>query len=185
MLAVVLESLFHLVISSEITVALGQDEELVVRYPLYVTGKPEEEYNGRLQVVSNIYPEVKPMVKVIETGPITVFHERRKLKIGKTVNATPSVDNNEYEVILRGKNDGTAVITNVEITDFLPRGFELVGKPIEEPVVGFEEHSSINSGRAMKWIFEYVEPGQKVEIRYKIRALEDHDPIDVFRTLVG
>jgi hypothetical protein len=165
--------------------ALGEDDELTVKYPLYATGKPKEEYNGSITVIANVYPEVKPVTKEAEAGPITVVHERRKLKIGKMVKATSSEEANEYEVILRGSNDGTAVIPSVEITDFLPQGFELVGETREEPTVGFEEHSSVNSGRAMKWIFENVEPNQKVEIRFKIKAPGEHDPKEVYKMLVG
>jgi hypothetical protein len=165
--------------------ALSENEELVVKYPLYAIGKPDEEYDGSVSASANIYPEVKPIVREAEAGPITVVHERRKLKIGKMVAATSSQDENEYEVILRGNNDGTAVIPSVEITDFLPQGFELVGDTIEDPQVGFEEHSSVNSGRAMKWIFENVEPDQKVEIRFKIKAPGDHDPKEVYKMLVG
>jgi uncharacterized repeat protein (TIGR01451 family) len=101
------------------------------------------------------------------------------------VSSTSSEETNEYEVVLRGVNDGTAVIQNVEITDFLPNGFELVGETHEDPEVGFEEHSSVNNGQAMKWIFEEVQPEQKVEIRFKIRAPGEHDPAEVYRMLVG
>jgi len=165
--------------------ALSENDELTIKYPLYATGKPDEEYNGSIIVSANVYPEVKPITKEAEAGPITVVHERRKLKIGKMVAATSSEGANEYEVILRGVNDGTAVIPSVEITDFLPQGFELVGETIEDPAVGFEEHSSVNSGRAMKWVFENVEPDQKVEIRFKIKAPGEHDPKEVYKMLVG
>ena len=165
--------------------AMSENDELTVKYPLYATGKPEEEYDGSISVSANVYPEVKPITKEAQAGPITVVHERRKLKIGKMVAATSSEGANEYEVILQGANDGTAVIPSVEITDFLPQGFELVGETIEDPVVGFEEHSSVNSGRAMKWVFENVEPDQKVEIRFKIKAPGEHDPKEVYKMLVG
>jgi uncharacterized repeat protein (TIGR01451 family) len=164
---------------------LAQDEEILVKYPLYATAKPEEEFTGIVTVLGNIYPEVKPISAEAEAGPITVVHERRKLKIGKMVSSTSSEETNEYEVVLRGVNDGTAVIQNVEITDFLPNGFELVGETHEDPEVGFEEHSSVNNGQAMKWIFEEVQPEQKVEIRFKIRAPGEHDPAEVYRMLVG
>jgi hypothetical protein len=162
-----------------------QDQEILVKYPLYATAKPEEEFNGTVTVLGNMYPEVKPISAEAEAGPITVVHERRKLKIGKMVSSTSSEEANEYEVVLRGTNDGTAVIKNVEITDFLPQGFELVGETHEDPEVGFEEHSSVNNGQAMKWIFQEVQPDQKVEIRFKIRAPGEHDPAEVYRMLVG
>ncbi|MHA1941078.1 MAG: HEAT repeat domain-containing protein [Candidatus Hodarchaeales archaeon] len=164
---------------------LKENEEMLVKYPYHVTAKPEEEFAGKVTVLGNIYPEVKPISKEAEAGPITVIHERRKLKIGKMVSSTSGEDRNEYEVVLRGTNDGTALITNVEITDFLPQGFELAGDTHEDPPVGFEEHSSVNNGRAMKWIFQEVQPGQKVEIRFKIRAPGEHDPAEVFRMLTG
>ena len=165
--------------------ALGEEEELLVKYPLYATAKPDEEFMGQLAVLANIYPEVKPISKDAEAGPITVLHERRKLKIGKMVASTSSEDTNEYEVVLRGVNDGTATITNVEIIDFLPQGFELAGETHEDPPVGFEEHSSVNNGRAMKWVFDKVQPEQKVEIRFKIRASGEYDPHEVYKMLLG
>ena len=165
--------------------ALAEGEELIVKYPLYATAKPEEEFSGQVTALANVYPEVKPIQKEAEAGPITVIHERRKLKIGKGVSSTSSEDSNEYEVRLRGVNDGTATITNVEITDFLPAGFELVGDTHEDPPVGFEEHSSVNNGRAMKWIFSEVAPDQKVEIHFKIRASGEYEPKEVYKMLLG
>ncbi|MHA1215348.1 MAG: HEAT repeat domain-containing protein [Candidatus Hodarchaeales archaeon] len=164
---------------------LKQDEEITVKYPVYIKAKPEEEFTGKVVIYGNIYPEVKPITAEAESGTITVVHERRKIKIGKMVSSTASDDPNEYEIVLRGVNEGNAVIKNVEITDFLPSGFELVSETEEDPPVGFEEHSSVKGGRAIKWVYESIEPQQKVEIRFKIRAPGDHDPKDVHRMLLG
>jgi hypothetical protein len=164
---------------------LKQDEELLIKYPFYATAQPEDEYMGNVTVLANIIPPVKPVTAEAEAGPITVVHERRKLKIGKMVRSTSSQALNEYEIVIRGENEGTAVIQNVEVSDFLPSGFELASDTEEDPPVGFEEHSSVKNGRAMKWIYKEVQPGQKVEIRYKIRAPGDHDPKEVYRMLLG
>ena len=90
----------------------------------------------------------------------------------------------KYEVGRKCKK-GIPVIQNVEVSDFLPHGFELVSETEEDPPVGFEEQSSVKGGKAMKWIYNEVQPGQKVEIRFKIRALGEHDPKDVYRMLLG
>ncbi|MHA2304094.1 MAG: HEAT repeat domain-containing protein [Candidatus Hodarchaeales archaeon] len=165
---------------------LKQEEELLVKYPIFATSpKPDEEFTGNLTVLANIYPPVKPVSAETETDPITVIHARRKLKIGKMVSSTANEGSNEYEIIIRGVNEGTAVIQNVEVSDFLPKGFELVSETEEDPPVGFEEHSSVKGGKAMKWIYEEVQPEQKVEIRFKIRAPGEHDPKDVYRMLLG
>ncbi len=165
---------------------LKQDEELLVKYPIFaISPKPDEEFTGNLTVLGNIYPPVKPVSTDAEADLITVIHERRKLKIGKMVRSTTSEGSNEYEIVIRGENEGTAVIQNVEVSDFLPQGFELASETEEDPPVGFEEHSSIKGGKAMKWVYEEVQPGQKVEIRFKIRALGEHDPKDVYRMLLG
>ena len=165
--------------------ALKQDEEILVKYPFFATAKPEEEFMGSVTVLGNISPPVKPVTVEAEAGPITVVHERRKLKIGKMVRSTANEQLNEYEIVIRGENEGTATIQNVEISDFLPKGFELVSDTEEDPPVGFEEHSSVKDGKAMKWVYDKVEPGQTVEIRFKIRAPGDHDPKDVYRMLLG
>jgi uncharacterized repeat protein (TIGR01451 family) len=165
---------------------LKQDEELNVKYPIFaISPKPDEEFMANLTVLANIYPPVKPVSAETEAGPITVVHERRSLKLGKMVSSTASEDSNEYEIVIRGVNEGSAVIRNVEVSDFLPQGFELVSDTEEDPPVGFEELSSVKGGRAMKWIYEEVQPDQKVEIRFKIRAPGEHDPKDVHRMLLG
>ena len=164
---------------------LKQDEELLVSYPFFVTARPEDEFMGNVTVLANIFPPVKPVTAEAEAGPITVVHKRRKLKIGKMVRSTSSQALNEYEIVIRGVNEGTAVIQNVEVSDFLPSGFELVSDTEEDPPVGFEEHSSVKNGRAMKWIYDEVQPGQTVEIRYKIQAPGEHDPKEVYRMLLG
>lgn len=166
--------------------SLEQEEELFVKYPVFATSpKPDEEFTGTLTVFANIYPAVKPVTAETEPDTITVIHERRKLKIGKMVRSTTSEDANEYEIVLQGTNEGNAVIQNVEITDFLPQGFELVSDTEENPPVGFEEHSSVKGGKAMKWVYEEVQPEQSVEIRFKIRAPGEHDPKDVHKMLLG
>lgn len=164
---------------------LKQDEELHVSYPFFATAQPGDEFMGTVTVLANIFPPVKPVSTEAEAGPITVVHERRKLKIGKMVRSTSSQALNEYEIVIRGVNEGTAIIQNVEVSDFLPQGFELVSDTEEDPPVGFEEHSSVKSGRAMKWLYKEVQPGQTVEIRFKIRAPGEHDPKDVYRMLLG
>ncbi|MFW9854684.1 MAG: HEAT repeat domain-containing protein [Candidatus Thorarchaeota archaeon] len=165
--------------------AFAQGEEIEVKYPIYAMAKPDEEFTGSVIVYGNLYPEIKPITAEAEAGPITVIHQRRKLKIGKMVSSTASEDPNEYEILIRGENDGTAIIRNVEITDFLPAGFELASDTEEDPPVGFEDQYSVHGGRAMKWVFEEVSPGQKVHIRFKIKAPGDHDPKDVYRMLLG
>ncbi|MFX0085927.1 MAG: HEAT repeat domain-containing protein [Candidatus Hodarchaeota archaeon] len=165
---------------------LKQDEVLHIKYPISaVSPKPDEEFMATLTVFANIYPPVKPVTAETEAGPITVVHERRRLKLGKMVSSTASEDPNEYEIVIRGVNEGSAVIRNVEVSDFLPQGFKLVSETEEDPPVGFEEHSSVRGGKAMKWIYKEVQPGQKVEIRFKIRAPGEHDPKDVHRMLLG
>ncbi|MHA1167025.1 MAG: HEAT repeat domain-containing protein [Candidatus Hodarchaeales archaeon] len=165
---------------------LKQEEEMVVKYPFFaVSPKPDESFEGKVTILGNVYPPVKPITTTAEAGPITVVHERRKLKIGKMVRSTSSEDKNEYEIIIRGSNDGTATIRDVEISDFLPKGFELVSETEEEPPVGHEEQTSVKSGKAMKWVYKEIEPGQKVQIRFKIKAPGDHDPKDVYRMLLG
>ncbi|MFX0122616.1 MAG: HEAT repeat domain-containing protein [Candidatus Hodarchaeota archaeon] len=164
---------------------LKQDEELHINYSFFATARPDDEFMGNVTVLANIFPPVKPVSAEAEVGPITVVHERRKLKIGKMVRSTSSQALNEYEIVIRGVNEGTAIIQNVEVSDFLPQGFELVSDTEEDPPVGFEEHSSVKNGRAMKWVYKEVQPGQTVEIRFKIRAPGDHDPKDVYRMLLG
>lgn len=164
---------------------LKQEEEVYIKYPFFATAAPDHEFMGNVTILVNIFPPVKPVTAEAEAGPITVLHERRKLKIGKMVRSTSSEAANEYEIVIRGENEGTAIIRNVEVSDFLPQGFELVSDTEEDPPVGFEEHSSVKNGRAMKWIYKEVQPGQKVMIRFKIRAPGDHDPKDVYRMLLG
>ena len=164
---------------------LKQDEEIHIKYPFFATATPGDEFMGNITVLANIFPPVKPVTTEADAGPITVVHERRKLKISKMVRSTAGEASNEYEIVIRGVNEGTAVIQNVIMSDFLPRGFELVSDTEEDPPVGFEEVSSVKNGKAMKWIYNEVQPGQKVEIRFKIRAPGDHDPKDVYRMLLG
>ncbi|MFX0182620.1 MAG: HEAT repeat domain-containing protein [Candidatus Hodarchaeota archaeon] len=164
---------------------LKQDEEVMVKFPYYATATPDEEFMGSSTAIANIYPQVKPVTAETEAGPITVVHERRKLKIGKMVRSTMNENLNEYEITIRGENEGTAVIQNVEISDYLPPGFELTSETEEEPAVGYEEASSVKGGTALKWVFTEVQPDQKVQIRFKIRAPGDHDPKDVYKMLLG
>ena len=61
----------------------------------------------------------------------------------------------------------------------------MVGDTIETPPVGYEEHRSVEDGRALKWVYETIEPDQTVEIKYKLQAEGDYDPIEVYRMLLG
>jgi len=166
---------------------LKQNEKISLKYPIKaVSPKPDEEFSGKLVAMGNIYPEISPVKTVAEPKPITVIHTRRKIKIGKMVRSTTATGElNEYEVILRGVNNGSAVLENVVISDFVPQGFTLVSDPEEDPPVGYEEQKTVKEGIALKWVYKTVEPDQKIEIRYKLRAEGTYDPKEVHRMLLG
>ncbi|MFX0163539.1 MAG: HEAT repeat domain-containing protein [Candidatus Hodarchaeota archaeon] len=166
---------------------LKQDEKIIVKYPIKaISPKPEEEFSGKLIAKGNIYPEISPVKAIAEPEPITVIHTRRKIKIGKMVRSTTTTgDIKEYEVILRGENNGTAILENVVISDFIPKGFTLVDEPVEEPPVGHEEQTSVKEGITLKWVYKTIEPDEEIEIRYKLRAEGDYDPKEVYRMLLG
>jgi len=166
---------------------LRQGEQITVKYQtMAISPKPKEVFTGNLIAYGNIYPEISPVKTIAEPKPIMVIHTRRKIKIGKMVRSTKAIgDINEYEVVLRGTNHGTAVLRNIIITDFIPKGFTIVGKTKEDPPVEHEEYESIENGRALKWVYKAVKPNQKVEIRYKLRAEGIYDPKEVYRMLLG
>jgi uncharacterized repeat protein (TIGR01451 family) len=168
-----------------------QDQVLIFTYPI-IAQRPrplqegEEGYVGTVFVEGNIEPATTPVTAEATPDPITVLHERRKAKIGKMIRATREVgDLNEFEITLRGENTGTAVIEKLEVSDFLPQGFRLASDTHEDPPVGFEEHTTVKDGKAMTWIFENVEPGAKVEVRFTIRGEGEYNPRDAQAMVLG
>ncbi|MFX0113130.1 MAG: HEAT repeat domain-containing protein [Candidatus Hodarchaeota archaeon] len=168
-----------------------QNQILIFTYPI-IAQKPrplqegEEGYVGTVFVEGNIEPATTPVTAEATPDPITVTHERRKAKIGKMIRATREVGGlNEFEITLRGENTGTAVIEKLQVSDFLPQGFRLASDTHEDPPVGFEEHTTVKDGKAMTWIFENVEPGAKVEVRFTIAGSGKYNPRDAQAMVLG
>ena len=168
---------------------LKPHEEICFSYPITIRApKPEQEFESKTIAYVNTHPEVKPAkITLVENPPtLKVKHLRRKIKIGKLVRSTAKVGAvNEYEVTLQGINQGTAPLHDVIINDFIPKGFSLIGDTEEFPPVQKEEHHSIAEGNALKWVYETIEAGQKVTIKYRLRAEGDYDPKEVHRMLLG
>ena len=96
-------------------------------------------------------------------------------------------------MIIRGVNDGTAIITNVEITSILPHEFKLLGfsrLPVGSKLryhnpdgYFFNYPDERRRTVGLKWIFDEINPKQEVEIRFKIRASREYDPLEVYKML--
>ncbi|MHA1379724.1 MAG: hypothetical protein ACTSRG_15245 [Candidatus Helarchaeota archaeon] len=134
-----------------------------VKYPLNaVRPAKDARYDAPVLFQGYTKPEGGVLEALIEPEPITVVHERRRTRIGKSVR--PGAERDDYEILLIYKNKGDGVKTNIKIADFVPTNFSIM-----ESSMGYESKSQ-DDGTLLTWILKEVQPDEEVEITYKIHG---------------
>jgi len=126
----------------------------------------DTEFVSDVKYFGNTYPSGAPILIEPETFTIPVLHERKKLKKGKRVSAMAT--EGEYEIVLRLKNAGESVLTNVELRDVVPDNFEYGEESMETSSV-----DNLEGKDMLVWVIEEIAAGETVEVTYKITGTGD------------
>ncbi|MFX1299038.1 MAG: hypothetical protein ACFFD2_29790, partial [Promethearchaeota archaeon] len=147
----------------ENTGAMIDQSTINVKYPLNaVRPAKDARYDAPVLFQGYTKPPGGILEAYIEPEPITVVHERRRTRIGKSVR--PGAEKDEYSILLIYKNKGDSVKTNIKISDFVPVNFKILESSMEYKSAGKSD------GTLLTWTIEEIQPGQEVEITYNIHG---------------
>ncbi|MFX0132756.1 MAG: hypothetical protein ACFFDN_03830, partial [Candidatus Hodarchaeota archaeon] len=147
----------------ENTGAMIDQSTINVKYPLNaVRPAKDARYDAPVLFQGYTKPVGGILEAYIEPEPITVVHERRRTRIGKSVR--PGVEKDEYSILLLYINKGDSTKTNIKISDFVPINFKILESNMEY------ESTSKDDGTLLTWTIEEIQPGQEVEITYSIHG---------------
>ncbi len=143
---------------------LKDETSVNVKYPLTAVS-PDKDTTYAAPVLFQAY--IKPFPTPVETyielsEPITVIHERRRTRVGKTIKAGSK--KSLFNVLLIYRNKGDATKNDIIISDFVPAGFT-----IEDSNTDFEEVSK-EGGKLLKWTIKEIVPEEEIEINYSIKG---------------
>ncbi len=126
----------------------------------------DTEFVSDVKYWGNTYPSGAAILIEPEVFTIPVVHERKKIRKGKRITALAT--EGEYEIVLRLKNNGDSVLTNVELRDIVPGNFEYGEESIETSSV-----ESLEGKDMLVWVIEELGAGETTEITYKISGTGD------------
>ena len=147
----------------ENTGAMIDNSTINVKYPLNaIRPAKNAKYDAPVLFQGYTKPAGGILEAYIEPEPITVVHERRRTRIGKSVR--PGAEKDEYSILLLYKNKGDSPKTNIKISDFVPIHFKILEASMEYESTGKDD------GTLLTWTIEEIAPGQEVEITYSIHG---------------
>ena len=142
--------------------------------PTIVKAKPNETFVGVAEITAELAEPGPNLVRKVEdwltANTITVLHERKAITVGKQI--LPGAEPRIYEIELQYVNRGDKTLENVRIHDIIPEGFTIVDDSMQTVVEG-KKDQSIPEGKLRTWLFEKIEPKQRIDIKYRMRGESD------------
>jgi hypothetical protein len=144
---------------------LEDGTRVTMSYPL-VAYKPPKDASYNAPVLFQGFTRPAGTIETtITPDAITVAHERRKTRVGKSI--APGSNKGDYTIVLAYKNKGDTVKNGIEIADFVPGEFTILNSSME-----YDESKS-SGGSLLKWTLDNVQPNQEIEITYSIHGEGD------------
>ena len=134
--------------------------------------RPEKEYPSPVTCTANTEPAGIPAVaESPEDGhKLGVIYKKRAISTKKAINK--GVGEGEYIVVLVVANNGEVTAENIQVTDWIPDGFEYVSTdPEDDP----PEVSSADNGSNMVWSWTRMNPGDKKKIRVTVQGEGEYE----------
>ena len=134
--------------------------------------RPEKEYPSPVTCTANTEPAGIPAVaESPEDGhKLGVIYKKRAISTKKAINK--GVGEGEYIVVLVVANNGEVTAENIQVTDWIPAGFEYVSTdPEDDP----PEVSSADNGSNMVWSWTRMNPGDKKKIRVTVQGEGEYE----------
>ncbi|MHA1769139.1 MAG: hypothetical protein ACTSV3_04745 [Candidatus Thorarchaeota archaeon] len=147
---------------------LEPGESLKINYAIMAwRNRPEKEYPSPISIAANIAPAGIPAeVGSPEDGhKLGIIYKKRAISIKKAINKGAGAG--EYQVVLVVANNGEVTAENIEVTDWIPAGFEYISvdPDDEQPTV-----VAVSDGSNMVWNWTRMNPGDKKKIKVTVQG---------------
>ena len=149
------------------------DESLKINYAVMAwRNRPEKEYPSPVTCTANTNPAGKPAVAGSpEDGhKLGVIYKKRAISTKKAINK--GVGAGEYVVVLVVSNNGEVTAENIQVTDWIPAGFEYISTDPEDEA---PEVSATSDGSNMIWSWTRMNPGDKKKIRVTVQGEGEYE----------
>ncbi len=152
---------------------LQPGESIRINYSIMAwKSRPEKEYPSPIHCFANTYPPgIETEVASAEDGhKIGIIYKKRRISAKKAINK--GTEAGQYILVLVIENKGEVTVENVKVSDWIPRGFEVVGI---EPEDLEPRQQPVDDGTDLVWIFERMNPGDQKKIRVTIQGEGEYD----------
>ena len=152
---------------------LAPGESLKINYAIMAwRSRPEKEYVSPISCSANTYPAGIPCeASSPEDGhKIGVIYKKRAISTKKAINKGSGTG--EYLVVLVVSNNGEVTAENIEVSDWIPAGFEYVSTDPEdeEPAL-----NAVSDGTNMVWNWTRMNPGDKKKITVTVQGEGEYE----------
>ncbi|MFX0107313.1 MAG: hypothetical protein ACFE7R_03450 [Candidatus Hodarchaeota archaeon] len=149
---------------------LEAGEVLKVNYAIMTwRSRPEKEYPSPIKCFASIYPR-GPQAEIASADDghkIGIIYKKRSISVKKGINK--GSDPGQYIIVLVIENKGEVTVENVNVTDWIPAGFEYVSTdPVEESPI----ESTVADGTNLVWTWSRMSPSDKKRISVTVQAGE-------------
>ncbi|MHA1949889.1 MAG: hypothetical protein ACW987_08455 [Candidatus Thorarchaeota archaeon] len=153
---------------------LEPDETLKINYAVMAwRNRPEKEYPSPIVCTANTYPAGLPSVAESpqDGHKLGVIYKKRAISTKKAINK--GAGTGEYIVILVVANNGEVTAENIEVTDWIPSGFEYVSTDPEDEAP--EVFPVDTGGRYIVWSWQRMNPGDKKKIKVTVQGEGEYE----------
>jgi len=153
---------------------LEPGESLKINYAIMTwRSRPEKEYPSPVTCTANTEPAGLPAVMASpEDGhKLGVIYKKRAISTKKAINKGAGAG--EYIVVLVVSNNGEVTTENIEVTDWIPAGFEYVSTDPEDESP--EVFPVAEGGNYMVWTWQRMNPGDKKKIRVTVQGEGEYE----------
>jgi len=149
-------------------------ESLKINYAIMAwRNRPEKEYPSPVICTANTDPAGIPAVmESPEDGhKLGVIYKKRAISTKKAINKGAAAG--EYIVVLVVSNNGEVTAENIEVTDWIPAGFEYISTDPEDEAP--EVFPVDTGGNYMVWTWQRMNPGDKKKLRVTVQGEGEYE----------
>jgi uncharacterized repeat protein (TIGR01451 family) len=147
---------------------LEPGESVKINYAVMAwRSRPEKEYPSPITCTADTAPRG---IQAESASPqdghkLGVIYKKRAISTKKAINK--GANTGEYIVVLVVSNNGEVTAENIQMTDWIPAGFEYVSTDPEDeqPTV-----TSVSDGSNMVWNWSRMNPGDQKKIRVTVQG---------------
>ncbi len=152
---------------------LEPGESLKINYAIMAwRSRPEKEYPSPVTITGNTEPAGIPAVveSPVDGHKLGVIYKKRAISTKKAINKGAGAG--EYVVVLAVSNNGEVTAENIQVSDWIPAGFEYVSTDPEDEA---PEVTAVSDGSKMTWTWTRMNPGDKKKINVTIHGEGEYE----------